>query len=209
MVLLRKSIPQNHNFQTAVEHGVRFSNYMVLDMEQNPYTPSPTGLDGGARKNKGGFLKLIKKIFIGIGILFVVILALLVWVGFSTNKVYKRFEHTAEPFINKFLSDQSPWNYEKSKPYLSKAWLQITSDADGNKLFTFFNKLGAFKSVDSIEWQGCNSSKHTEHGSIQRCNYVVKASYEEGAAVNLMGLALELEEIRVMQLKVNSDVFIQ
>lgn len=182
---------------------------MVLDMEQNPYTPSSAAFESNKSENKGGFFKILKKIFIGIGIIFVVIFALLVWAGFSTNKVYKKFEHTAGPFINDFLTEQSPWDYEKSKPYLSKAWLDVTADGDGKKLFFFFNKLGAFKSVDSIEWQGCNSSKHTSYGSIQRCNYVVRASYQKGPAAILMGLSMELEEIKVVQLKVNSDVFMR
>lgn len=178
-------------------------------MEENPYKSGEADIQDVRPAKTDGFMSFLKKVLIGFGILFGIIVILLIWAGFSTSETYGKFEDTAEPFINDFLNAQSPWNYEKSKPDLSKAWLEVTSDEDGAKLFNYFNKLGSFQSIETIEWQSCKNSSSTETGSIERCDYIVQADYENGGASIEVGLSFESEEVKLIQLSIKSSVFFQ
>ncbi|BFM13522.1 hypothetical protein R50072_36750 [Simiduia litorea] len=160
-------------------------------------------------KKSGGFLSIIKKILIGFGVVLALIIILLVWAGITTSKTYGKFDGVAEPYIREFLRNQSPWNYELAKPQLSFSWLEVTTDEQGDKLFKYFNKLGALKSIDSIEWQRCAKQAHTSTGKIERCDYSVSATFESDVAQIYMGLSLEEDELKIIQLQVNSNAFMQ
>lgn len=177
-------------------------------MDHDPYEPGQASLDKGRSTKTGGILAVFKKILIGFGVIFGIIVILLIWAGFSTSKTHNKFKDTAEPFIHSFLSSQSPWSYEKAKPDLSKAWFAAVEEEDSEKLFHYLNKLGMLRSVKSIEWLGCINQAHTS-GSVERCNYSVTAEYENGGALIRMGIAIENENLKLMQLNVNSDTFME
>ncbi len=134
---------------------------------------------------------------------------LLIWAGLSTSKTYDKFKDHADTYVRNFLEKQSPWNYELAKPNLSSAWIEVTTEEQGNKLFNFYNKLGALKSIDSIEWLRCSNQTHTSTGKIERCDYGISAQYERGFAQIYIGLSIENDEIKILQLRVNSDAFME
>lgn len=177
-------------------------------MNENPYQSSESTQDRSELKKQSGFWSFLKKVLIGLGIFFGLIIALIIWAGVATTKTYNKFDGLAEPFINEFLNEQNPWDYEKAKEHLSPAWLEASTDEQNLKLFKYFNKLGAIQSVGTIEWLGCVSNASTE-GSVERCNYNVSANYENGVAAIYFGLSLEAEQVKLMQLKVNSEAFLE
>ena len=178
-------------------------------MEENPYTPSSSGFSSDEPKKKGGFMSIIKKILIGFGVAFALIILLFVWAAISTSETYDKFDGLAEPFIEDFIQNQDPWNYELAKPSLSREWLEVTEENQGIKLFNYFNKLGSLKSLESISWQGCSSQTHTSSGSYERCDYFVAVNYENDKAQVHFGLSLEEDQVKIMQLQINADVFIE
>ncbi|MBN1008819.1 hypothetical protein [Amphritea pacifica] len=175
-------------------------------MDENPYR-APNASNEKPERGSGA-IRIIKKILIGLGVVFGLLIVLIIWGAYSTSNTYGKFENRAEPFIENFLAEQDPWDYKKARPYLSDAWLESTTDEDGVKLFGYFKKLGVLTSIDSIAWQGCLNHKSTS-GAVERCNYDVMASYENGKAQLYFGLSIESEELKLMQLRINSDVFMQ
>jgi len=137
------------------------------------------------------------------------IILLFVWVGVKTTATYNKLEGKAEPLIRNVLADQSPWNYEKLKPYLSKLWLDSVSEEKSKKLVKMFSKLGSFQSVNEINWNGCSSNSTTEYGAIDRCDYVTTAKYKNGDAQVFVGVVSEDGAAKIIQLRINSDVFFE
>lgn len=178
-------------------------------MEENPYktTDSMQGLDdAGSNKPKYGALK---KILIGLGIVMVLILLLFVWVGLKTSATYSKLEGKAEPLIEEVLNDQSPWNYETLKPHLSRMWLESVSDEQNEKLIRLFSKLGVLRSIEELNWRSCTSTATAKYGDIDRCDYVALAKYENGDANVFFGLVIEENSPKIIQLHINSDVFLE
>lgn len=177
-------------------------------MEENPYktTESLQSLDKGSAKPKFGILK---KILIALGVVMALIILLLVWVGIKTTATYNRLEGKAEPLIREVLKDQSPWNYETLKPHLSNMWLESISEEQSRKLMKLFSKLGSFQSIEDLNWRRCSTSATAEYGNIDRCDYVASAKYENGDAQVLVGIVIEEASPKIIQLHINSDVFLE
>ena len=178
-------------------------------MNQDPYSPGTAELKEENVVKTSKVWSVIKKILIGLGVIFGILICLLIWGVFSASKTAVEFDETAEPYIKKFLDDQSPWDYESAKPHFSVVWSEFTTDEQGERIFNYINKLGPLVTVDSIEMQRCFSQVHTSTGKINRCNFDVQATYEKGSAQIFLGLSLENDEIKVMQLQVNSPAFLE
>ena len=176
-------------------------------MVENPYkAPDPKSNPADGNPKKYGILK---KILIGLGIFMLLIILLFVWIGIKTASTYNKLEGKAEPLITNVLAEQSPWNYQTLKPKLSKLWIESVDEEQTLKLLKLFAKLGAFKSIEDLSWQGCSTNATTAHGNIDRCDYLVFAKYENGDAYISVGVVMEETEPRIIQLNINSDVFLE
>ena len=179
-------------------------------MPDNPYEPGETWENQGANlpnKPKSG---VFKKILIGLGILMLLIILLFVWVGIKTTKTYSKLEGKAEDLITKMLKEQSPtWNYDLLKPHLSNLWLKEVKEEQSKKLIKLFDNLGKLKSINEIRWTGCSTNTTTEYGTIDRCDYVANVDYEHGSAYVFVGVMVENNAPKIIQLKINSDAFLK
>ncbi len=178
-------------------------------MEQDPYRPSETTTVAGAHNKKSGFMKALKIILIVFGSLMLLIIALLIWAGVKTGTLYSEFDGKAEPFANQFLTTQNPWSYTQAKPHLSKLWLESVAEDESIQLFEYFNNLGSLTSIGELSWEGCSAFAYAGVGSVNRCDYLILAKYEEGDAQVRMGLVLEGEAPKIIQLRVNSNAFLK
>jgi hypothetical protein len=175
-------------------------------MEENPYQTSTSTIKES--RDKSGTYTFFIRFLIGLGIVFGIIILLFIFAGILTSNTYSKFENKAEPFIESFLNSQNPWDYAKAKPLLSAPWFEATTNDDGLKLFGVYNKLGSLKSIESINWQGCSNYTGTS-GSIERCDYHVSGIYTNGHASINIGLSIEADEIKLLQLSINSNAFLQ
>ncbi|WP_144394170.1 hypothetical protein [Pleionea sediminis] len=57
-------------------------------------------------------------------------------------------------------------------------------------------------------FKGCSSFSDVSSGTVERCNYLVSAIYVKGSGTIFFGLEFESSQIKVLQLKVNSDAFL-
>lgn len=179
-------------------------------MAENPYKPNDTWEN--QQKNHPGKQKagIFKNILTALGVLMLLIIVLFVFIGVKTTRTYNKLDGKAEPLITKVLQEQSPsWKYETLKPYLSKLWLRGVKEEQTRKLLKLFNKLGKLKSIKAITWSGCSSYTTTEYGDIDRCNYVANVDYENGPATVAVGVVLEKKNPKIIELHVNSNVFLK
>ena len=178
-------------------------------MDENPYKPADTvnsSSDKGSQKSSYGALKIV---LIALGIVMLLIILMFVWAGVKTSTTYSKLEGKAEPLIKEVLKGQSPWNYETLKPHLSKLWLESVSEEDAEKLMRLYSKLGDFHSVKEVNWQRCSTNSSTEYGTIDRCDYVALTKYENGDANVFVGVIVEENLPKIIQIHINSDVFME
>ncbi|WP_346837860.1 hypothetical protein [Microbulbifer sp. SAOS-129_SWC] len=178
-------------------------------METDPYVTNQTSATDTPPIRKNRLVSFLKVVLIGLGGLFAILVVIMLWAYFSTTKAHKKFDGVAEEYIQGFLREQTPWDYQKAKPTISQAWLDASTDEQNSQLFNYFNKLGSLRSVDEIAWQSCINMKLESSGPTDRCDYNVNATYEHGQAQMHFGLSREGGKIKLMQLKVNSNAFLQ
>ena len=178
-------------------------------MEENPYKTTDTVKSPSDNGSKQSNSSILKKVLIALGIAMLLVILLLIWAGVKTSVTYSKLEGKAEPLIKEVLSDQSPWNYETLKPHLSSMWLESVSEEQNIKLTRYFSKLGSFYSVEELNWQGCSTNSTTEFGTIDRCDYMALAKYENGDAQVFVGLVVEDNTPKIIQLHINSDAFLE
>ena len=176
-------------------------------MDNNPYKTNESWDKDDADMKKRSKFGVFKMLLMGLGAIFLLIILLFVWVGIKTSAVKNDMEGKAEPVIKQVLAEQSPWDYDKLEPYLSQLWLEQVEEQDARKLLELFKKLGEVVSVGEISLIGCSTMSTTEFGTINRCNYAVVVHYAAGEAQVLMGMVLENDNAKLLQLNINSDVF--
>ena len=131
------------------------------------------------------------------------------WIGYKAAVTHNSLEGKAEPLIRQVLNDQSPWDFETLEPYLSRLWLETVSLEDNQKLLRLYSKLGSIRSVGDINWLRCSTHTTTQFGNIDRCDYLALAKYENGDAHVSVGIVLEEDEPKIIQLHINSDAFFE
>lgn len=178
-------------------------------MEQDPYLSSPSSAGVLPEKKKSVFLKALLIVCSVFGVLLLLIVALLIWVGVKTNSMYQEFDGKAEPFVEDFLQSQNPWSFEQAKPQLSELWLESVEETESIQLFEYFNNLGSLSSIVDFKWQGCSTFAQSGEGSVDRCDYLVLAHYREGDAQVNIGLVLEEGGPKIIQLQINSNAFLK
>lgn len=178
-------------------------------MVDNPYKPNDTWSEqegNNSNKQKTG---VFRKILTVLGVFMLLIILLFAYIGVKTTRTYNKLEGKAEPLITKVLQEESPtWNYDTLKPHLSGLWIREVKEEQSKKLMKMYDKLGKLKSINTINWTGCVSNTTTQYGTIDRCNYVANVDYENGAANVLVGVVIENNAPKIIQLHINSDVFL-
>ncbi len=175
-------------------------------MDENPYKPTNTVKGTSSDESK---YSVLKKVLIGLGIAMLLVILLFVWIGFKTASTYNKLEGKAEELISKVLNEQSPWDFDTLKPNLSKLWIENVSEEQNEKLIKLYSKLGNFNSIEELNWQRCTTNSSTEHGTIDRCDYVALAKYENGDAQVLAGIVIEDGAPKIIQIHINSDAFFE
>ena len=178
-------------------------------MEQDPYLSSPLSTGHVPEKKKSVFVKTLIIICSVFGVLLLLIIALVIWIGVKTNAVYQEFDGRAEPFAENFLRMQDPWSFKQAKPQLSRLWLESVDEGESAQLFEYFNNLGSLSSIGDLTWEGCSTFTQTGEVSVDRCDYLILAQYQYGDAEVRVGLVLEEDDPKIIQLRINSNAFLK
>lgn len=71
-----------------------------------------------------------------------------------------------------------------------------------------YSKLGRLLEHSESNYTGCSSNSGT-HGSYARCDFAIDATFEAGKAKLYLGVITENDAYKIIQVQIDSDVFIQ
>jgi hypothetical protein len=117
----------------------------------------------------------VKNILVGLGVLFLLVVALFTWLGMGSSQ----FRKEQSPFVETFVADLSKhWDIADVHDRLSDTLLEQTSTPQVQQLLQEFSRLGALKSVREIELQRYLASTNGRTGYFS-----LTGTFENGEAV--------------------------
>jgi hypothetical protein len=120
-------------------------------------------------------MRLLKNILIGLGILFVVVLAFFAWIGASSS----HFRKEQAPFVETFVTDLSKrWDIADVYGRMTNSFIQQASAPQAQQLLHQFKQLGALQSVYDLELRSYNSNNNERTGLFS-----FKGTFENGEAL--------------------------
>jgi hypothetical protein len=118
---------------------------------------------------------VLKKIFIGLGSLFLVLVALFVWLGFESL----RFKHEETPFVTAYLNDLSRhWQIADVYDRSANELISQVDSTEGRRTMQRFKPLGSLTTIHDFE---LNNYSHGTWG--RRGVFDFKAGFQNGEAL--------------------------
>ncbi len=150
--------------------------------------------------------KLLRYLLIAFGALFLLIVILIILVSLFSPS-YSEVDQDAKNLIDIIVPKISENNFEQLESYLDPSLFTADSRDTVLKVFKTYSKLGIYESHDPPERQNCKS--HAGTNSYTRCNYTVNAKYSSFPATILIGIKKQNNESKIIQIKVNSELYLQ
>jgi len=120
-------------------------------------------------------MRVLKNILIGLGVLFLVLLAIFAWIGVSSSQ----FRKEQAPFVETFVTDLSKrWDIANVYDRMTNSFIEQASTPQARQLLHQFRQLGALKSVHDLGLRGYKSSNNEQTGL-----FFFKGTFENGEAV--------------------------
>ena len=120
-------------------------------------------------------MRVVKTILIGLGALFIMVIALLAWVGVSGSQ----FRKEQAPFVETFVADLSKrWDIADVHDRLANPLIEQASTPQTQQLLHQFKQLGALKSVHDLELRAYKTYNNGRTGLFS-----FKGTFENGEAV--------------------------
>lgn len=120
-------------------------------------------------------MRVLKNIFIGLGVLFLVVLALFVWIRVSSNQ----FRKEQAPFVESFVTDLSKhWDIEDIHDRIANSFSEQISSPQAQQLLHRFKQLGGLKSVHDLELRAYKS-----YNDGPTSLFSFKGTFENGEAL--------------------------
>lgn len=120
-------------------------------------------------------MRVLKNILIGLGVLFLVILALFAWVRVSSIQ----FRKEQAPFVEKFVTTLSKrWDIADVYDRMASPFVDQAGTPQAQQLLHQFKQLGALTSVHDLELRSYKSDKGGQTGLFS-----FKGEFENGEAL--------------------------
>jgi hypothetical protein len=120
-------------------------------------------------------MRVLKNILIGLGVLFLVVLALFAWVRMSSNQ----FRKEQAPFVESFVTDLSKrWDIADVHDRIANPFIEQVSTPQAQHLLHQFKQLGKLQSVHDLELRGYKSDNGARTGLFS-----FKGVFENGEAL--------------------------
>ena len=135
-------------------------------------------------------MRALKTILIGLGVLFLVVVALFTWSGVSSSQ----FREEQAPFVEAFVIDLSKrWDIADVHGRMTNPFIEETSTPQAQQLLHQFKRLGALKSVRDLELRSYNTNNNTRTGLFS-----FKGTFENGEAVVNVTIVKKDGAVRVL-----------
>jgi hypothetical protein len=135
-------------------------------------------------------MRVLKNILIGLGVIFLVVLALFAWVKVSSNQ----FRKDQAPFVESFVTDLSKrWDISDVHDRIAGSFIEQVSTPQAQHLLHQFKQLGKLQSVRDLELRGYKSDNSGRTGLFS-----FKGIFENGEAVVKVTIVNKDGAVRVM-----------
>jgi len=132
----------------------------------------------------------VKKILIGLGALFFVIIALFGWLAVSGSQ----FRKEQASFVETFVTDLSKrWNIEDVYDRLATPFIEEAYTPQAQQLLHQFKQLGALKSVRDLKLGSYNANNNGRSG-----NFTFMGTFENGEAAVEVNITKKDGTVRVL-----------
>ena len=135
-------------------------------------------------------MRVLKNILIGLGVLFLVVIALLAWTGVSSSQ----FRKEQAPFVETFVTDLSKrWDIADVYDRMANPFIEQVSTPQAQQLLHQFKQPGALTSIHDVELQSYNSNNNVRTGLFS-----FKGTFENGEAVINIAIVKKDGAVRVL-----------
>jgi hypothetical protein len=135
-------------------------------------------------------VRILKNILIGLGVLFLVVLAFFAWIGVSSSQ----FRKEQAPFVETFVTDLSKhWDIADVYDRMANPFIEQAGSPQAQQLLHQFKRLGALKSVRDLELRSYNTNNNTRTGLFS-----FKGTFENGEAVVNVTIVKKDGAVRVL-----------
>lgn len=135
-------------------------------------------------------MRVLKNILIGLGVLFLVVTALLAWIGVSSSQ----FRKEQTPFVETFVTDLSKrWDVADVYDRMANPFIEQVSTPQARQLLHQFKQLGMLESVHDLELRSYYSNNNERTGIFS-----FKGTFENGEGVVNVTVAKKDGAVRVL-----------
>lgn len=135
-------------------------------------------------------MTVLKNVLIGLGALFLVVVAFFTWVGVSSTQ----FRREQAPFVETFVTDLSKhWDIADVHDRLTEPFIEQVSTPRAQQLLHQFKELGALKSVQDLELRSYITNNKGQTGVFS-----FKGTFENGEAVVSVTIVEKDAAVRVL-----------
>jgi len=143
-------------------------------------------------------LKVIKNIFICLGVLFAVCIAISIYLGFKSAE----FKKTYSPFAQQFMVDFSQdWEIADVQPRLSNDFLAQMETPNAKQAMFVFRNLGKVIKMQDMELKNFRTSVGS--GRHQFGAFVFKADFENASGLVTLTVVINKDGARIQRLHIN------
>jgi hypothetical protein len=133
-------------------------------------------------------MRVLKNILIGLGAVFVVVIALLAWIGASSSQ----FRKEQAPFVETFVTDLSKrWNIADVYDRLANP--EQTDTPQARELLHQFKQLGALQSIHDLNLRSYITNNKGRTGLFS-----LKGTFENGEAIVTVTIVKNEGAVRVL-----------
>jgi hypothetical protein len=135
-------------------------------------------------------VRVVKNILIGLGALFLVVIAFFAWIGASSSQ----FRKEQTPFVETFVIDLSRrWDIADVYDRLANPFIEQISTPQAQQLLHQFKQLGALQSVQNLELRSYNANNNGRTGLFS-----FKGTFENGEGVVNVTIVKKDGAVRVL-----------
>jgi hypothetical protein len=146
----------------------------------------------------------MKKVFMVLGVIFLVIILAIAGMGIFTWYKSSKYKETAVPYLKAIVPELSKWDPELAKKYMIPKLLKETSDEDFSKIFKYLSKLGSYQKMNEPNFTKIYTGATLEDGKYTLVTYTINAEYENGDAVITIVLLDLGTNFQVYRFNINS-----
>jgi hypothetical protein len=135
-------------------------------------------------------MRVLKNILIGLGVIFLVVLAFFAWIGVSSSQ----FRKEQTPFVETFVTDLSKhWDIADVYDRMANPFIEQAATPQAQQLLHQFKQLGALTSVHDLELRNYYSNNNGRIGLFS-----FKGTFENGEGVVNVTIVKKDGAVRVL-----------